>query len=203
MTGPTVKERGGFCKLFSPATEKAVVCESEKGALNMPRIAFEQLPEDARLWIFAAARELSDPERARLLEEVDGFIDQWMAHNVRLVAARDWRHDRFLFVGVDEAAAGISGCSVDALVRRMKLLQEELGVELVNHAPVLFRDGDAIQRVSRERFGELADTGAVSLNTSVFDNTLARVGDVRAGCWEVRAADSWHARAFFARASLL
>ena len=163
----------------------------------MPPVAFEQLPEDARLWIFTAARELSDPERARLLEEVDGFIDQWTAHNVRLVAARDWRHDRFLFVGVDEAAAGISGCSVDALVRRMKLLQEELGVELVNHAPVLFRDGDAIQRVSRQRFAELVDAGAVSLNTSVFDNTLARVGDVRAGRWEVRAADSWHARTFF------
>ena len=48
----------------------------------MPRIGFEQLPEHARLWIFAAQRELDDPERARVLEEVDRFIDQWTAHNV-------------------------------------------------------------------------------------------------------------------------
>ena len=163
----------------------------------MPRITFERLPEDARLWIFAAERELSGSERARLLQEVDGFIDQWTAHGVQHTAGRDCRYNRFLFVGVDEAAAGVSGCSIDSLVRRMKLLQEELGVELVNQAPVLFRDGDAIERVSRERFAELADAGTVNSDTSVFDNTLTTVGDVRAGRWEVRVGESWHARAFF------
>ncbi len=163
----------------------------------MPRIGFEQLSEHARLWIFAAQRELDDPERARVLEEVDRFIDQWTAHNVPLTAARDWRQGRFLMVGVDEEAAGLSGCSIDALVRRMKVVQEELGVELVDNAPVLFKNGGTIERVSRERFAELAETGAVSLDTPVFNNTLTRVGDLRAGCWEVRAEDSWHSHEFF------
>jgi hypothetical protein len=31
----------------------------------------------------------------------------------------------------------------------------------------------------------------------VFDNTLTRVGDLQAGRWEVKAAESWHAKAFF------
>ncbi len=124
----------------------------------MPRIGFEQLPEHARLWIFAAQRELDDPERARVLEEVDRFIDQWTAHDVPLTAARDWRQGRFLMIGVDEEAAGLSGCSIDALVRRMKVVQEELGVELVNNAPVLFKNGGTIERISRERFAELASS---------------------------------------------
>lgn len=102
-----------------------------------------------------------------------------------------------MFVGVDEVAAGVSGCSIDALVRRMKLLQEALGVELVNNGPVVYREGESIARVPRERFAELAAEGTVNLDTLVFDNTLTRVGDVRAGRWEVRAADAWHARAFF------
>lgn len=163
----------------------------------MPRIGFEQLPENARLWIFAAQRELDDPEQARVLGEVDRFIDQWTAHNVPLTAARDWRQGRFLMVGVDEEAAGLSGCSIDALVRRMKVVQEELGVELVDNAPVLFKNGGTIERVSRERFAELAEAGTVSLDTPVFNNTLTRVGDLRAGRWEVRAEDSWHRQAFF------
>jgi hypothetical protein len=37
----------------------------------------------------------------------------------------------------------------------------------------------------------------VSPSTRVFDNTLTRVGDLMAGKWEVKAADAWHARAFF------
>ena len=163
----------------------------------MPRISFDQLPADARLWIFAASRPLSEEERRRVLVEADAFIDQWMAHGVPLSAARDIRHDQFVLVGVNERAAGVSGCSVDALVRRMSQLQSALGVELTNNAPVLFRNGDKIERVPRERFAELAEKGEVGPDTVVFDNTVERVGDLRDGRWEVRAADAWHARAFF------
>lgn len=163
----------------------------------MPRIPFDQLPPDARLWIFAAERPLTPAESARVLEETDAFINQWAAHGVQLTAGRDLRHDQFVLVGVDERAAGVSGCSVDALVRRMQQLETVLGIELINNAPVLYREGDAIERVSRDRFAELAAAGTVGPNTRVFDNTLARVGDLEAGKWEVKAAESWHAQAFF------
>jgi hypothetical protein len=163
----------------------------------MPRISFDQLPADARLWIFPAARQLSAEEKRRVLAEADAFIDQWTAHGVPLTAGRELRHDQFMLVGVDERAAGVSGCSVDALVRRMQQLESALGVELVNNGPVLYREGQAIERVSRDRFAELVASGTISLHTVVFDNTLTRVGDVRGGRWEVPAADSWHARAFF------
>jgi hypothetical protein len=162
----------------------------------MPTVSFDELPPDARLWIFAAERQLSETERARVLEEVDAFIGQWAAHTVPLTTARDLRHDQFIFVAVDERAAGASGCSIDALVRRMKGLQDELELELVNHAPVLFRDGAGIARVSRERFADLVEAGSVNQDTVVFDNTLSRVGAVRDGRWELRAADSWHKTLF-------
>lgn len=163
----------------------------------MPRIPFDQLPPHARLWIFPAARPMSDQESRRVLAEVDTFIAQWAAHGVPLSAGRDLRHDRFVLVAVDEQAAGVSGCSIDALVRQMARLETELGVELVNNAPVLYRDGQTIVRVSREQFADLAADGTVNLDTQVFDNTVAKLGDLLAGRWEVRAADAWHARAFF------
>lgn len=163
----------------------------------MPRVAFEELPGDARVWIFAAARPLGGAERDRLLAEVDRFIDQWRAHDVPLAAGRDLRYDRFLFVAVDQRRAGPSGCSIDALVREMKRLERELDVALVDHAPVTFRRAGAIERASRERFADMAAAGEVSPDTTVFDNTLTSLGDVRAGRWEVAAADAWHARAFF------
>ena len=40
----------------------------------MPRVDFDQLPDDARLWIFTAERSLSDAEQAQLLAEVDRFV---------------------------------------------------------------------------------------------------------------------------------
>ena len=163
----------------------------------MPQVPFSQLPTDARLWIFAAERPLSPTERERVLEETDAFISQWAAHGVPLTAGRDLRHNQFVMVGVDERAAGVSGCSIDALVRRMQQLEGLLGLELVNNGPVLYREGESVVRVPRDRFAELAASGTVGPNTRVFDNTLTRVGDLVAGKWEVKAADSWHARAFF------
>lgn len=163
----------------------------------MPRTSFEHLPETARLWIFAAERALAQPEAEQLLGEVDAFLDQWAAHGVPLTAAREWRDDRFLLVGVDEEAAGVSGCSIDALVGRMKELERTLRVALVDHGPVLYRDNGSIRRVSRERFAELASAGSVGPETVVYNNTLTKVGELRTGRWEVAAKDSWHGRAFF------
>ena len=163
----------------------------------MPRVDFDQLPDDARLWIFPAERSLSEAEQTQLLAAVDRFIGQWAAHDVLLTAARELRYDRFLFVAVDQRKAGPSGCSIDALFRQTKAWEQQIGIELVNYAPVVFRQGSAIERVPRNQFTKLAAAGKVSLETTVFDNTLICVGDIRAGRWETPLANAWHARAFF------
>ena len=164
----------------------------------MPRVKFDQLPQESRVWIFSAERPLVDKEQAGLLDEVDQFLDQWASHDTPLFAAREIRYEQFLFVAVDDRRVGPSGCSIDSLVRKMKELQDAFGVELVNHAPVLFRRGDdEIVRVARDEFAELANAGSVTPDTTVFDNTLTRLGDIREGRWETRASDSWHGRTFF------
>ena len=161
-------------------------------------VDFAQLPDEARLWIFAAERQLSDREQQRLLGAVDGFLEQWKAHGAPLAAGRELRDGQFLVVAVDESAAGASGCSIDAMVRVLAELEQTLGLELVNHAPVLFRTADgAVARVSRAEFADLARRGVISPETIVFNNTLTRLQDLQGGQWETPARDSWHARAFF------
>jgi hypothetical protein len=167
----------------------------------MPPVSFDLLPPAARLWIFAASRPLSASERERLLGEVDAFLADWKAHGQPLTSARELRYDQFLFVAVDESSADASGCSIDAMVRRLVTLERELGVQLLDHGPVLYRDGDRVLRVARPEFAALVSRGQASEETTVFDNTLTTVGDLRAGNWEVPARESWHARAFFRHAA--
>lgn len=163
----------------------------------MPKVPFESLPEDARAWVFAADRPLAEPEQARLLAEVDGFLDDWTAHGVPLQTARDFRYDRFLLVAVDERAAGASGCSIDALVRRIKQVGDTLGATLLDHAPVYYRAGSMVVRVSREEFADRATRGDVTPETLVFNNAVTSVGEIRGGRWETPASGSWHGQAFF------
>jgi hypothetical protein len=102
-------------------------------------------------------------------------------------------------VGVDERVSPPSGCSIDALVRLLRGLEAELGVELVAGGAIWYRDesrdGTPV-RVSRERFRDLARAGEVSGETIVYDLSLTRVGEVRVGAWEKTARDSWHRRYF-------
>jgi hypothetical protein len=160
-------------------------------------VDFDRLPPDSRLWVFAAERRLTSGEEQRLLAAVDEFLEGWKAHGRPLSCARDLCHGQFLFVAVDESATGASGCSIDSMVHTLTALERELGVELVNHGPVLYRADGGIRRESRQAFAARAARGEVTPDTIVFDNTLTRVGDVRAGRWEVPARESWHARAFF------
>jgi hypothetical protein len=160
-------------------------------------IPFDRLPDDARLWVFAASRPLAGEERERLLSRVDAFVDNWTAHGRPVVGARDLRHDRFLLVAADERATGVSGCSVDSLFRALGDLETELGLSLRSASDVHYRDEEGnIRSVTRTAFRELARAGGVTPDTVVFDNTVGEVGTLRSGRWETRLADAWHARAF-------
>ena len=163
-------------------------------------VPFAQMPPDARLWIFAAERPLAAEEQQALLGAVDAFLEGWAAHGVPLAAARELRYDQFLFVAVDESRTGASGCSIDAMTRVLAELERRLGVELVNHAPVLYREGTRVVRLDRAAFAERVRRGEAAPDMIVFNNTLSRVGDLPTK-WEVAARDSWHARAFFGGSS--
>jgi hypothetical protein len=163
----------------------------------MPRIAFDQLPEDGRIWIFPLSRPLSDQEEEELLRRVDEFLDGWAAHGTPLTAGRDWREGSFLLIGVDESSAPPSGCSIDAMARVLEGLGADWGVSFLDHGPVWFRDGNGVRRVSRGEFKEMAEREEVTLDTVVFDNSITRLFHLRSGEWERPAAVSWHRRAFF------
>jgi hypothetical protein len=163
----------------------------------MPRISFDELPDQGRLWVFPADRPLSDQEVERVQGVVDDFLDGWAAHGHPLRSASELLAGRFVLVGVDVDAEAPSGCSIDALTNALRGLGAELDLRLIDHAPVWFRDGEDVRAVSRAEFRALAESGAVTPDTPVFDTSLTRVEQARAGRLEKPASESWHGRAFF------
>src|SRR5574338_459522 len=136
----------------------------------MPRVSFESLPDDARVWVFPAANALDAPRAERLLQSVDEFLEQWNAHGAPLTCARDWRDDRFLAIGVDQSTAGASGCSIDGMFRTLARLEPELGTTLLGGGRVYYRDADdRVQATSRGSFNDLAREGRIRADTPVFD----------------------------------
>jgi hypothetical protein len=159
----------------------------------MPLVNIENLPDDARTWVFGAEKSIDAGATELLLSEVDRFLSQWHAHGAPLTVGRDWKYGRFLTVAVDQSTAGASGCSIDGLFRTLKALESRLGASLVTSGVVFFRGRKgAIECVGRERFTALGTEGKIGPDTRVFDPTVTTLGEWRAR-FELNAAQSWHA----------
>jgi len=157
----------------------------------MPRIAFSDIHDRARLWVFAADTTVDDA--TPLLDAVDAHLAQWAAHGVPLLCARDWRDGRFLAIAVDEAATGASGCSIDGLFRTISRVQSQLGADLLASGRVAWRDADGVIHVTpRAEFESRAVSGVINADTPVIATLAESVGEWRAQ-FESPARDSWAA----------
>jgi hypothetical protein len=161
----------------------------------MSAVPFDQLPDTARLWVFASDRPLTGDDAVAVLETVDEFLAAWKAHGVPLVCARDWRDDRFLAIGVDVNAENASGCSIDGLFRALQQLEQSVGSRLVGGGRVFYRTTTGIETTSRAEFVERVKSGTVARTTPVFDTGLSA-----ASAWRTRfeqpAGSGWTASFF-------
>ena len=158
----------------------------------MPLVAFSSLPEDARVWIFGSAEELSPDHAATLLESVDEYLEDWRAHGSPLTVAREWRDDRFLTIGVDQSEENASGCSLDALFRVLQGLEKRIDTSLLGNSRVYYRSsGGSIRATDRTGFAEQAENGSIGGDTPVFDLSVQTVGEWKER-FETSAVNSWH-----------
>ena len=158
---------------------------------------FTQIPHTSRIWIFAANRELSPAESDMLIAETVAFLQGWSAHKVETLASVELRYNRFLIVAADEEVAKPGGCSIDEMMRRVRMLGETYGIEFIGLPRVEYRDLDGnIQSIPRVEFQKLVENKKVNGSTTVFDNTITSLSDLNGGRWELPARDSWHSRAF-------
>lgn len=160
---------------------------------------FTSFPDSAKLWIYPLARPLTEAGRARVTQRLDGFLREWNSHGAAVIGAYQIFEDRFILV-TGYVEDGVSGCSTDSMMRVMKSLRDEYGIDGFDRSLVYFRDADRVLRgVTRPEFKALVSAEQVDADTVVFDSTITTVGDLRAGRFETTFGKSWHARAFAAR----
>jgi len=165
----------------------------------MTKKLFADFPDNAKLWVYPLARSLSPSEKSRVTERLDLFLRGWNSHDVPVRGAHEVFEDRFVLI-TGYVEDGVSGCSTDSMMRVMKTLREEDGIDGFDRSLVFFRDADAVLRgVTREEFRALVSADQVDSDTVVFDTTISTLADLRSGRFETTFGKSWHARAFTLR----
>lgn len=154
-------------------------------------VPLQQLPPDARIWIFQSPRPFTEAEAAWVRDETQRFVEEWTAHQVALRAGFDLRHGYFLILAIDERQAMASGCSIDKSVHLVRRISERLGVDLLDRMSFAYGEGERVKVVPRKEFARLVETGEIGPDTVVYNNLVDRLADLETG-WKVPFAQSWH-----------
>ena len=109
---------------------------------------FPNLPGSSRVWTYLWNRALSSKEVNEVQLELNLFTKSWKAHQKQLNASANIIYDQYVVFAVDESAAEITGCSIDASVHFMKTLQEKISADFFNRMNVLVRVGSANKLIS-------------------------------------------------------
>ena len=153
-------------------------------------VAFDHLPPQARVWIYQASRPLSEEELVPLLPRLAAFAEEWTSHGQQLAASAQFLHRQFLLIGLDEAVAGASGCSIDASVRFVQELEQQLGLELLEKSRMAFLNDGHLRLLNRRELRDAIAAGEVTADTLYFNNTLSTKGEL-AEHWPAPAGKTW------------
>jgi hypothetical protein len=153
-------------------------------------VNFNDLADDARIWIYQSNRSLTDQEQEEINTDLKTFLEQWTAHGKDLKAGFELKYKRFIIIGLD-AQTQASGCSIDASVHFIQELEKKYEIDLLDRMNVSFKQGDFIVYKTLKDFKVMAKNKSVSKNTVVFNNLVATKAEYL-DHWEVPASESWH-----------
>ncbi|HKK20147.1 MAG TPA: ABC transporter ATPase, partial [candidate division Zixibacteria bacterium] len=123
--------------------------------------SYRDLKDSARVWVYQAARPISDAECDEIRDRGKDFVASWAAHGQMLDAAVEVFHGRFVILFADEQQAKASGCSIDRSVGFIRELEGDLGISLLDWRTVVYRDGKNIVSTSREEFEQKLSAGRI------------------------------------------
>ncbi|MEX2597377.1 MAG: ABC transporter ATPase [Salibacteraceae bacterium] len=151
-----------------------------------------RLNDDARVWVFQSSEVLSGTLRDDISSALIAFLKDWAAHGKQLFAAFEIKYDRFIIIGIDEAMAQATGCSIDKLMKLIQELDQKHELDLLERMKVAYRDGEDIVECDVNTFTKMLAEGRVDKQTVVFNNVVQSIGELKTS-WETSVQNSWHA----------
>ncbi|WP_394749420.1 ABC transporter ATPase [Spongiimicrobium salis] len=156
-------------------------------------VDFNELPDTSRVWIYQGSRSFTEEELVEVQKSLNEFIAAWTAHGSDLKAGYDIKYKRFITIGLDQSLTHASGCSIDASVHFIQVLEKKYNLDLLDKMNVSYKQGDFVAYKPLKDFKKMAKDKAVSKNTIVFNNLVTNKYEYD-NHWEVPAQESWHGR---------
>ena len=154
-------------------------------------VGFDNIANDARIWIFQANRIFSQLELEFLEKSISLFLNSWTAHGSQLSASFKIEYNTFIIIALDEKNSTATGCSIDKLVNYMKQIENEFSVRLLDRLDISYMLNDEIVIDRLHDFKDKILTKKIDKNTIVFNNLIKLKNDLVEN-WKIPLSNSWH-----------
>lgn len=124
---------------------------------------------DFRVIIYPASRPFTPRESKKITEVLFDFLPAWQAHGKPLSASFKIEKNQFLIIVVDEEKEPASGCSIDALTKVIRGLDNEFGFGFFDRMKASFMQDGEVKTMKLNDFRSAVKNGELPKDIQVFD----------------------------------
>ena len=154
---------------------------------------FENFSDEANIWIFGFKNKL-DKSKSEIVDSfVENFVAHWHSHRTPVQGAYKIIENQFVVLVAEDS---VSGCSIDNTFGVFKELKHNYDLDALNQGLIYFKRDKIIEVLERSDFQKLVDENKISADTTVYDLTITKLRQFRAGMWNRPFSKSWQWKAF-------
>ncbi|HVX25501.1 MAG TPA: hypothetical protein VHB70_04115 [Parafilimonas sp.] len=146
--------------------------------------------DDSRVWIYQSNRLFTISEALQIEDILNDLVANWKAHGAPVKGYANLFFGQFIILMADENATGVSGCSIDSVVRIIQQIEKQFSVEMFNWQNLAFVVKDKVQIIPRQQFSYAIENNFITPQTLFFNNVVANKKDLEEN-WMVPVEQSW------------
>ena len=152
--------------------------------------SFDQMPDDARLWVYQCNRKFIPSELEAINSSLQEFLASWVAHGTELKPAYALYYDQIIVLSVDESSHGASGCSIDTSVAFMKSLEQTYGISLLDRTQIGFMIDQEIRILNLSKIKKAIASDKIKAEDIILNNAVSSVAEFKKS-WHQSVDQSW------------
>ena len=146
--------------------------------------------DNSRVWIYQSSRIFSNDEALHIKDMLHDLVANWKSHGAPVKGYANLFFSQFIILIADEAATGVSGCSIDSSVRILQQIEQRFKVEMFNWESLAFLVNDKVQVIPRQQFNYALENNFITPQTLFFNNVVASKKELEEK-WIIPVKESW------------
>jgi len=161
--------------------------------LNNMYIPFEQLTNEAKVWVYPADKKLSFTTADAILQEAKNFLDHWKSHDRPLTASAKVADEYFLIIGMEKPTFPLTCCTTDNITRFLQQIKEKWHIDFFKRDKLRIRHQNEDILLPITEVKKQLEAGLLDKEAIFFDHTINQKAAL-AQHWTIPLHQAWFYR---------